>query len=104
MGAQSEVKVQREQQAARVLARLRQTLPSVLPRYPVEAAYVYGSVARGTMTSFSDVDIALGLKESLPSYDRLMLELAIQGAIEEAIGFRRSCCPSRPGVVFQSGW
>lgn len=70
-----------------MLARLRQTLPSVLAGYSVEAAYVYGSVARGTMTSFSDVDIALVLKESLPSYGRLMLELAIQGAIEEAMGF-----------------
>ncbi len=87
MDAQSEVKAQRKRQAGWMLARLRRTLPSILAGYPVEAAYVYGSVARGTMTPFSDVDVALVLRESLPSYDRLMLELAVQGAIEEAIGF-----------------
>ncbi|MDY7075770.1 MAG: nucleotidyltransferase domain-containing protein [Chloroflexota bacterium] len=69
-----------------MLALLRQVLPSVLPQYPVEAAYVYGSAARGTMTSFSDVDIALVLHESFSSYNRLMLELDIQGVIEAAIG------------------
>lgn len=78
---------QRKREAAQMLDRLRQVLPSVLPEHPVTAAYVYGSVARGTMTPFSDVDIALVLYESLPSYDRLMLELGVQGAIEAALGF-----------------
>ncbi|RLC64357.1 MAG: hypothetical protein DRI79_11010 [Chloroflexi bacterium] len=86
MGVRSEVKVQRKQRAVQTLARLRQILPSVLTGYPVDAAYVYGSVARGTMTPFSDVDVALVLKTPLSPYDRLMLELAIQGAIEEAMG------------------
>lgn len=84
MGTHSEVKTQREQQAARLLAQLQQTLPSVLTEYPVDAAYVYGSVAHGTVTPFSDVDIALVLSEPLPPYERLMLEFSIQAAIEEA--------------------
>lgn len=84
MGAHSQVKAQRQQQAARILAQLRRTLPSVLPSYPVDAAYVYGSVARGTVTPFSDTDIALVLSEPLPPYKRLMLEFAIQAAIEDA--------------------
>jgi len=87
MGTRSEVRTQRQQQAIQLLARLRQILPSVLTEYPVEAAYVYGSVARGTATSLSDIDIALVLREPLPSYDRLMLELTVQGAIEAAMGF-----------------
>lgn len=88
MGRPSEVKAQRKQQAAQVLAQLRQTLPSVLGEYPVDAAYVYGSVARGTITPLSDVDIALLLGEPLSPYDRLTLEFAIQAAIEDVSGLR----------------
>ncbi len=83
METPSEVQARR-QQAARILARLREILPSVLAVYPVDIAYVYGSVARGTVTPFSDVDIALVLSRSLSPYDRLMLELEIQAAIEDA--------------------
>jgi len=90
MDTQSEVRAQRQRQATQSLAMLRQVLPVVLADYPVEAAYAYGSVARGTMTPFSDVDIALLLKAPLPSYDRLMLELAVQGAIEAAMGSTKS--------------
>jgi predicted nucleotidyltransferase len=55
-----------------------------LAQYPVAAAYVYGSVARGTATPLSDVDIALLLADDLPPYDRLQLELTIQGDVETA--------------------
>jgi predicted nucleotidyltransferase len=88
VSTQSEVKAQRKQQAARILTQLRQTLPSALAKYPVDAAYVYGSVARGAVTPLSDVDIALVLSESLSPYDRLMIEFAIQAAIEDASGLR----------------
>jgi predicted nucleotidyltransferase len=57
-----------------------------LARYPIAAAYVYGSVARGTATTLSDVDIALLLTDSVLPYDRLKLELSIQGDIETACG------------------
>jgi predicted nucleotidyltransferase len=98
METQEAIKAQRQAQAAAMMERLRDTLPPILDAYPVAAAYVYGSVARGTMTPFSDVDIALLLKtpadadtsySSQPSsdYDRLMLELTIQGEIEETLGF-----------------
>lgn len=86
MDEQNDIRRQREQQAARLQAQLRQTVPSVLARYPVEAAYVYGSVARGTVTPFSDIDIALLLSEPLPPYERLTCELAIQADIEAAGG------------------
>ena len=86
MDAQSKVKVQRWQEAKRIIARLGEVLSSILARYPVDAAYVYGSVARGTMTPLSDVDIALLLNASLPPYERLKMELTIQGDIEAACG------------------
>jgi predicted nucleotidyltransferase len=87
MDAQSLIKAERQQESNRILARLREVLPSILARYPVDAAYAFGSVARGTMTPFSDVDIALLLANPLPSYERLKLELAIQGDIEAACSF-----------------
>lgn len=87
MDAHRDAKARREE-AARILARLRDVLPSVLAEYPVDAAYVYGSVARGTVMPFSDIDVALLLDESPPAYDRLMLELNIQAAIEDASGLK----------------
>ena len=90
MDTTDKIKAQRQQQSKQVLALMRQILPPVLLEYPVEAAYVYGSVARGVMMMpFSDVDVALVLSESLPSYERLVLELEIQGAIEAAMGEAR---------------
>ena len=77
---------ERQQQASQIMACLRAIIPAILTRYPVDAAYVYGSVARGTVTPFSDVDVALVLSESPPPYERLMLELDIQAAIEDASG------------------
>lgn len=77
MDAQSTVKAQRQQEAGRILARLREVLPPILARYPVDAAYVYGSVARGTVTPLSEVDIALLLTAPLPSYERLKRDCSI---------------------------
>jgi predicted nucleotidyltransferase len=87
MDDQNRVKTERKQEAERILARLRKVLPSLLAQYPVDAAYVYGSVARGAATSLSDVDVALLLAASLPPYERLKLELTIQGEIEAADSF-----------------
>jgi len=86
VNAQGKVKVQRRQEANRIITRLGEVIPPILARYPVDAAYVYGSVARGTVTPFSDVDIALLLTNPLPPYEGLKVELAIQGDIEAACG------------------
>jgi predicted nucleotidyltransferase len=58
-----------------------------LAQYPVDAAYAYGSVAQGTMTPLSDVDIALLLDERVSPSEQLDLELTIQGKLEAATGF-----------------
>ncbi|MGC8959988.1 MAG: type VII toxin-antitoxin system MntA family adenylyltransferase antitoxin, partial [Chloroflexia bacterium] len=71
-----------------VLDRLKEVLPAVLDPYPVDVAYLYGSMARGRATPFSDIDLALVLDRPFPPYERLMLELEIQAAVEEASGLR----------------
>jgi len=61
----------------------------VLAHYPVDAAYIHGSMARGTPLPDSDVDVAL-LWRTLPApYQRLQLELEIQAALEDASGLAR---------------
>lgn len=86
MDAQDTVKSQRQQEARRIVAQLRKYVASILAQHPVDAAYVYGSVARGTAMPLSDVDIALLLTTTLPPFERLGLELTIQGEIEAACG------------------
>ena len=77
---------ERRQKAEQVISLLEQRLPALLAQYPVDAAYVYGSVARGTATLLSDIDIALLLKKAISPYDRLKLELTIQDDIETTCG------------------
>ena len=77
---------ERRQNANQVIARLERCLHAVLAPYPVAAVYVYGSVARGTATTLSDVDLALLLTDSVSPYDRLQIELSVQGDIEIACG------------------
>lgn len=80
------VRTERQLESERILTRLREVAPPILARHPVDAAYIYGSVARGTADSLSDADVALLLSETLPPYERFMLELTIQGDIEMAGG------------------
>ena len=86
LAAQDRTKAQRRQESRRVLARMKEVIPSILAQHPVDAAYAFGSAVRGTMTPLSDVDIALLLTSPVPPYERLKLELAIQGEIETASG------------------
>lgn len=69
-----------------VLDRLRAALPAALAGHDVVAAYAYGSLVRRKMTPFSDIDVALVLGESPDSYERLMVELSVQEALEQATG------------------
>lgn len=87
MDAQTTIKARRQKETDHILALLKQALPNVLPKYPVDAAFVYGSVAHGTATPLSDVDIALLLTVCPQPYERLKLELAIQADLEDAVGF-----------------
>ncbi|MBS1250818.1 MAG: hypothetical protein MAG431_02414 [Chloroflexi bacterium] len=68
-----------------IIKRLGRCLPEILKNHPVVSAYIYGSVAAGSMTSLSDVDIALVLDKNckLDAYQRLMVELDIAADIEQ---------------------
>ena len=83
---QPPIKIERQRRAAQIIDRLTARLADVLAGYPVEMAYLYGSVARGRPLPSSDIDIALVFTEQLPPYRRLTLELDIQAALEEAGG------------------
>ena len=47
---------------------------------------MYGSVARGCPLPSSDLDIVLVLSKSPAAYERLVLELDVQAALEDACG------------------
>jgi predicted nucleotidyltransferase len=86
MDEKSLVRTERQRRAAEIIARLKPSVAGVLERQPVEIAYLYGSVARGTPLPSSDVDIAVVLAVSPPPYERLTIELNIQAALEDACG------------------
>ncbi|MGB9777134.1 MAG: nucleotidyltransferase domain-containing protein [Anaerolineae bacterium] len=73
--------VPREIDPKSVLQALREKA-AIFGSFPVDAAYVYGSVATGPVHPFSDVDIALLLDEAtvgrLSAYERLRLEADIE--------------------------
>lgn len=81
---QTDTQIERQRRADEIIVRLRADAANVLANYPVEIAYLHGSVARGRVLPSSDVDIALVLTTLPPPYERLMLELDIQAALEDA--------------------
>jgi len=66
--------------------QLKTALQPILDERPVLMAYLYGSMAAGRTTPFSDVDIALYLSESLSPRRRLELELGVEMALEDRLG------------------
>lgn len=81
---------ERRQRAKAIIEKLRPGLETALSRFPVELAYLHGSIARGTPLPDSDVDLAVVLRGPLPSpMERLKLEFAIQDAVAEACGLKR---------------
>ncbi len=73
-----------------VLQTLREKAEAIFGPFPVDAAYVYGSVAKGPVHPFSDVDIALLMDEEavgrLSAYERLRLEADIELRIADLTG------------------
>ena len=62
---------------------------TVLVGFPVEIAYLHGSVARGTPLPTSDIDLAVVLSEPVPpAAERMKLEFQIQAAVEDACGLK----------------
>ncbi|MFQ5613150.1 MAG: nucleotidyltransferase domain-containing protein [Anaerolineae bacterium] len=84
MERQNDIRTERQRRAAEIITQLVACAADVLANYPVEIAYLHGSVARGCPLPASDVDIALVLSQVPESYQRLRLELEIQAALEDA--------------------
>ena len=57
---------ERRQHAEAIITKLKAQLGAVLAGFPVELAYLHGSVARGTPLPTSDVDLAVVLSEPVP--------------------------------------
>jgi len=80
---------ERRQRADAIIKQLKAGLEMALLRFPVELAYLHGSVARGTPLPDSDIDLALVLSEPLPPpLERLALEFAIQDTVAEVCGLK----------------
>ena len=60
---------------------LRQCLPQIVKDLPIQLVYLYGSAARGKMTSSSDVDIAIACDEETPPHQRLRLMLDVSAEL-----------------------
>jgi uncharacterized protein len=63
-----------------------ENMAGILTKYPVTAAYLYGSLAEGRATKFSDLDLALLLHQEAvrPETGFLRLELEIAAEIAAA--------------------
>jgi predicted nucleotidyltransferase len=72
-----------EGSAEALVSKLREGLPAILGKEPVQLAYLHGSSATGLTTPFSDVDIALVVGEAIEPLARLRLILRVQVALSD---------------------
>jgi predicted nucleotidyltransferase len=83
----TDYRLERRQRADEIIKKLTVGLSTVLASFPVELAYLHGSVARGCPLPTSDVDLAIVLSGPLPNaMTRLNLEFGIQAAVEQTCG------------------
>jgi len=73
-----------------LVQRLREVMPQILVTHPVGLAYLYGSVAEGATTPFSDIDIALVAARPLSAGEMLDLELQVQNELMHQAGIRNA--------------
>jgi predicted nucleotidyltransferase len=79
----SDIQAERQQQATRIITRLQSCADIVFEKFPVDMAYIHGSIPRGRPLPSSDIDIAVVLSKVPPAYERLKLELLIQASLED---------------------
>ena len=84
----NEVRLQERRKSADVtIAKLQSKIAIVLSQFPVEFAYLHGSVAQGHPLPDSDVDIAVMLTDSVASRERLSVQSELAYAIASACGW-----------------
>lgn len=60
------------------LQKIKKTAPSIFKRYGVKRAAVFGSVARGSATAASDVDLLVEFSGRKSLFDLVALEFELQ--------------------------
>ena len=75
-----------------LLIRLQTETPGILVDRPVMIAYLFGSLAVGSMLPTSDVDIGLVLapNDDLSAYERMKLEFDIAAEVERRCDVREA--------------
>lgn len=77
-----------------IIKRLEEKAEEIFGPFPVDVAYVYGSVAYGRTHPFSDVDVAVVLEEKalagMSPTEQLNLEFRIEQAIEDKAGVKNA--------------
>jgi predicted nucleotidyltransferase len=70
---------------------VRDCLAEVFSRYPIVAAYLYGSVARGQATPLSDVDIGILVYQGEnPQLESIKFELEVEDLVVGKCGLRKA--------------
>ena len=70
-----------------VISKLKPAIQRLAEQYPIDIAYLYGSVAAGNATPLSDIDVALVMGEL--SGNPLQTELSIEAELVEVCGTDR---------------
>lgn len=84
-------------------------LPQILQDLPIGMAYLYGSYRDGTFNKFSDLDIALVMKETLENHKTIKMEMRISVLLDKKFGlsFDVRCLNNAPlrikGEVITNG-
>jgi predicted nucleotidyltransferase len=66
--------------------RVKTAILRVLERFPeVKLAYVFGSAARGQLTSMSDIDVAVAAETQLPLETRLAMAIQLSQALHREV-------------------
>jgi len=60
-------------------------IKDIFTNYPIEFSYVYGSMAKGTPRSWSDLDIALIVTDNIPPEQYLEIETDVSKKIDELL-------------------
>lgn len=81
-----QIRSERQRHARYLESQLLSGIDEVLQKYPVDAAYLFGSVAKRQAMPTSDVDVAVLFSGTLDPAERLQTELQIQADLEDVCG------------------
>ena len=68
-----------------ILATLRVALPGLRQRWPIRSLAIFGSVARGTASAKSDLDVLVEFERPLALSEFLALEDALSALVDRRV-------------------